>query len=706
MSQVPKHDTKSAQERLSTAIQFVSGVGPQRAELLARLELHSVRDVLFCFPRDYQDMSELRLIERLEEGQLVSVCGVIDEIDMRNSGGGKSILGILVRQGSQFLRAVWFNQPYMAEKLKHGQRVLLSGRPKLRGFRWEMTHPRVTVLAEEEEAPSGRILPVYPLTEGLNQAQMRRVVQQVVERYAELLEEVFPEPYLHDHRLLPIQRAIAQVHFPTDRALLEMARRRFIYQELLVMQLALALRRWTMVHHCRAPALPSNPKIDARIMRLFPFELTKSQRQAVAEIAGDMAHAYPMNRLLQGEVGSGKTVVAEYAMLLTVAHGHQAVLMAPTEVLARQHARTVAQALAQSRVRIALLTGGLTERIRRETMAAIAEGSVDIVVGTQAVLNENVRFARLGLIVIDEQHKFGVKQRAALRQSDFDPHYLVMTATPIPRTVAMTLFGDLDISTLRDPPPGRQAVHTYLAEDEKRGQWWDFFRRKLGEGRQGFVVAPLVDESDILSTAKSVSTASAEQLFEQLSNGELEAFRVDILHGRMSPDEKDDALEKFRRGETQVLVATSVIEVGVDIPNATLMTIEGAERFGLAQLHQLRGRVSRGPHPGFVCLFSGLPSDEARERLESFCRTSDGFELAELDFQLRGPGDLLGSRQHGMPPLRIADLVRDAEVVREARGDAHALVSADPELQDPAWARIRRMVLVRYGEVMALGDVG
>jgi ATP-dependent DNA helicase RecG len=583
----------------------------------------------------------------------------------------------------------------------------------------------VTWLGDDEEPPAGKIVPVYPLTEGLSQPQMRRIVEGVVEQFGDAVEEVFPESYLTEHGLLPIREALPLLHAPPDRTLLDLARRRFIYQELFVMQLALAWRRWKMVHERRAPSLPTNAKIDARIIRLFPFELTAGQTQAIAEIAADMVQPYPMNRLLLGEVGSGKTVVAEYAMLLAVANGHQAVLMAPTEVLARQHSRTVAKALAESRVRIALLTGGLTPALRRETLAAVAEGRVDILIGTHAVLGDDVTFARLGLVVIDEQHKFGVRQRATLRQATptaissgqaidstvetspagaatvaCDPHYLVMTATPIPRTVSMTLFGDLDVSTLRDLPPGRQPIHTYLADDGRRAKWWEFYRSKLREGRQGFVVAPLVDESE------NLVSANAEQLFESLSNGELEAFRVDLLHGRQSPEEKDAALERFRRGETQVLVSTLVIEVGVDVPNATLMTVEGADRFGLAQLHQLRGRVSRGTHPGYVCLFPQSAGEAVRQRLEQFCNTTNGFDIAELDFQIRGPGDLLGSKQHGLPPLRIANLLRDYDVLIEARRDAQAVMQADPELGHPIWARMRKMLLRRYGEVMELGDVG
>jgi ATP-dependent DNA helicase RecG len=592
----------------------------------------------------------------------------------------------------------------MREKLAEGRRIMVSGEPVLEGMRWEMRHPRIELLADDEDAPAGRILPVYSLTEGIVQSQMRRIVSGVVESHAELVEDVFPEEFLAAHQLWPMKQALPQIHGPDSPASLEQAKRRFIYQELLVLQLALAIRKWRLGHQRQAPPLATNAKIDARITRLFPFELTAAQRQAVDEIAGDMARPFPMNRMLQGDVGSGKTVVAMYAMLLAVAHGHQAALMAPTEILARQHIETLSRALAASKVRLALLTGSLTPAESRETLEKIAAGEVDIVVGTHAVTHavskSGVEFQKLGLVVIDEQHKFGVRQRAALKQAGIDPHYLVMTATPIPRTVGMTLFGDLDVSTLRESPPGRQVVHTYLASDEQRMRWWHFFRTKLDEGRQGFVITPLVEDSE------AVEAANVQQTFEVLSRGELANYRVGMLHGRMTPAEKEGAMQAFRSGRTQALVATSVVEVGIDVPNATLMTIEGGERFGLAQLHQLRGRISRGAHPGYLCVFAIGASDEAQARLEAFTKTSDGFELAEIDFQLRGPGDLFGTKQHGLAPLRIADLRRDAAIVDEARRDAQELISADPELQNLAFARLRRMVFHRYGEALELGDVG
>ena len=695
---------KSSADHLATPVQYLKGVGPERAALLAKLDLHYARDLLFFFPRAYQDMSELKDIDQLEEGKLASVCGVVEEVDLRNTGLGKSLLGVLIRQETKYLRLLYFNQPWRRQTFNPGQRVLVSGEPKLQGLRWEMAHPTVEFLAADEDAPAGRILPVYSLTEGLNQPTMRRIVQGVVESHTQYVDEVFPDDLLDAHRLWPIRAALPQVHMPENQASLAEALRRFIYQELFVLQLALAMKKWRLDNRQSAPPLPVDARIDARITRLFPFELTAGQRQAIDEIARDMAQSRPMNRLFQGDVGSGKTVVAMYAMLLAVAHGHQAALMAPTEVLARQHLRTLSTALAASKVRLGLLTGSQSPAERKELLENIAQGKVDIVIGTHAVTHavakSGVEFAKLGLVVIDEQHKFGVRQRAALKKAGLDPHYLVMTATPIPRTMAMTLFGDLEVSTLRDAPPGRQKIYTYQATDVQRARWWQFFRKKLDEGRQGFVIVPLVDE------AETKEAANVQQTLEALSRGELANYRLGMLHGRLTPPEKEAAMLAFARGQTQVLVATSVIEVGIDVPNATLMTIEGGEWFGLAQLHQLRGRVSRGTHPGYVCVFASPATDDAVQRMDAFTRTTDGFELAEIDFQLRGPGDLFGTRQHGLPPLRIADMQRDASVLEEARPAAQALIAADPELSNPAYARLKRMVLVRYGEALDLGDVG
>lgn len=682
---------------LQAPLQFIKGVGPDRAKLFERLDLHSAQDVLFFFPRDYVDLSERRQLSELEEGTAASIVAEVEDFELREVGSGRTVLGVVFRQDDLRCRGVWFNQPFMANRFRRGDQVVVSGAPKRRGISWEFVHPRVTRV-DDAQTTVGEILPVYSLTEKLKQHQIRKVVANVIADYVELVPEVFPQKLLTQRSLLPIVETLKQVHCPTSQVELERARFRLVYQELLVMQLALAMRQAQLTSRQSAIPMKNSSRIDARIRRLFPFELTDDQNQAIQQISADLAESMPMNRLLQGDVGTGKTAVAAYAMLLTVAHKAQAVLMAPTEVLARQHCATLQRLLEKSSVRIGYLSGSSTAKQKRVVLDQVAAGQIDLLVGTQAVIQQTVEFHQLGLVIIDEQHKFGVIQRASLRQGKNDPHYLVMTATPIPRTIAMTMFGDLDVSVIRSSPPGRQPVHTYLGEESRREQWWDFFRRKLREGQQGFVISPVVNVDDD-------ETTSAEAALENLANGELAEFRIDLLHGKMKSAEKLEAMRIFEAGETQVLVATSVVEVGIDVPNANLMTIEHGERFGLSQLHQLRGRVGRGAYPGYVCVFASTDSDDSRERLEAFAATRDGFELAEVDFRLRGPGELFGTRQHGLPPLMVADLRRDENILQLARSDAQQIIEDDPGMAAEQWHRLRKMVLKRYGKRMSLGDV-
>ena len=697
-------NTEFEPDPLKKPVMYLKGVGPQRAELLHHLGFHKAADLLFNFPRDYLDMSEKRTPDQLQVGQLQSVEGVIEEWERRNTSRGE-MLSMTIECGEKYLKGIWFKMPYMIRDFAKGRRVMMTGKPKFDYPFWIMMHPQLTYLTdaegEDNDVEIEPLLPVYSLTEGLKQHHLRKIMRELLPTTVPLLEEVFPVQYLQTHRLLSIAEAVRNIHFPADMEKKEAAKRRFVYQELFVMQLALASRRLQHRTRFKSVPLPVDEKVNARIRQRFPFALTKVQDRAIKEICNDMSKPIPMNRLLQGDVGSGKTVVALYAMLVAVANGHQAVFMSPTEVLARQHCRTIERMLEGSQVKIAQLFGGQKTGERAMVLQNISCGAAQIIIGTQAIIQNEIPFQKLGLVVIDEQHKFGVRQRAALKSGEtIDPHYLVMTATPIPRSVAMTLFGDLDVSVLDAMPPGRQKVHTYFSPPEQRPQWFDFVARKIAEGQQGFVVVPAVEESEL------ADVKNLQEVYQKLVSGPFKDFKVGMIHGRMSSEEKDRIMFDFRTGITQLLVATTVIEVGVDVPNANLLTIESGERFGLSQLHQLRGRIGRGKQQGFCTVFANAQSEESIKRLKAFVSTTNGFKLAEKDFEIRGSGDLFGTQQHGLPPLLIADLIRDRDILTEARRDAEELIQADPGLALPEHAKLRRQMLRRYGAVLDLGDVG
>ncbi|TWU03583.1 ATP-dependent DNA helicase RecG [Neorhodopirellula pilleata] len=709
---------------LSTTLKAMPGIGWSRADRFARLGLRKTQDVLFFFPRDHQFPPPPTRVDELREGQPATLIGRITECELASRSPGKSVFGAIVENESGAVRLLFFNQPFRADQLKFGVAVRLSGAPKLAGLRWEFTHPKYEILDDEEFASAhehqGEILPVYPLTEGVKEYELRQLTRTVCNEVADQVKEVMPEPLriaiadalknagMDIGDILPsISQTLRSIHCPASEQTLNAAKMRLVFQELFVMQLALAMRRQTLTGRLRAPPMTCSPQIKQRILRRFPFELTGDQLRVIETVASEMQRQFPMNRLLQGDVGSGKTVVAIFAMMMAVACGHQATIMVPTEVLARQHFRTLTTILADSQVKVGLLCGSLSASQRRETLRSIASGEINLIVGTQALIFD-IEFHSLGLCVIDEQHKFGVKQRVRLRLGGIDPHYLVMSATPIPRSVAMTQFGDVDLSTLREKPSGRGEVHTYLASDGWKNRWWEFIRQRVAEGRQVYVVAPRVgDESETPETAPEdvEDVTSVNRVYEQLSHEVFPELRVELLHGRMKPEAKQAVMDRFAEGEIDILVTTTVIEVGVDVANATVMTILGGNRFGLAQLHQLRGRVSRGVHAGHVCVFTdGERSPEDSERLKVFEQTSDGFELAEADFRLRGPGDLLGQKQSGLPPLRIADLSRDVEVLKVAREMAQELIDEDPIMDAPELAMLKEQVLRRYGERLDLGD--
>lgn len=694
-------DPKQDRSNLEIPLQFFPGIGPDRAVMLERLGIRRPIDLLFFFPRGYQDVVEVRSASELVADVRSSVQGLIEAIDFRQYEDGRSALGVLLDTGKGFVRCVWYNQPYRKEVLARGMRLVATGIPKPTGVSWEIRHPEIQILQADTEMTKAVPLPIYPLTEGLQQRNMQKIVDKALEKLLQSVNEVLPESFRTQHGLLDIQTALKQIHQPENMNQAEEARYRFIFQELFIYQLAIAIRREQIRNHLPAPSIPPSALIDSRIMKRFPFELTGDQRQAISEVGADMARTIAMNRLVQGDVGSGKTVIALYAMLLSVARGYQSALMVPTEILARQHAGRLRESLSGSEVQVELLAGSVAQRDRTEIMERIAIGTADIVVGTQALLSDQVAFAKLGLVVIDEQHKFGVQQRAALRGSQTQPHYLVLSATPIPRTLTMTALGDLDVSILREKPAGRSHVHTYLGQPTQTDSWWEFVGKQIRKGRQAYVITARVEqESD-------EDLKGAMKAYEDLRQGALKEFSIGLLHGRMDGETKQKVLDDFNSGEIDVLVATTVVEVGIDVPNATVMTIFDADRMGLAQLHQLRGRISRGTHPGYLCAFaSGGISPLDNDRLKALAETEDGFELAERDLQLRGPGDLLGLRQHGLPPFRIADLVRDVGIVREARTLAMELIQKDPGLASQDWAQVKRQVLGKHGDMLSLGDVG
>ena len=705
---------------LATPLERLPGVGTARAEKLIRLELITASDALMHFPREYRDFSGAHSIADFREGEHASIAGDVTNVAARTTAGGRPLLTVLLACKDGHARAVWFNMPFMNRRFAAGMRVVIAGVPKKSGLIWEFSHPEVRWLTGEEQAHPSDWLAVYPLAEGVPQAVVRAAVQAAIAHAADLPAEAFPPDVLAAKSLLPIGDAFREIHCPSSRGMIDAARRRFVYQELFMLQLALRMHRDRQQVHHAAPAIDVDARLDSRIRARFPFPFTPAQRRVCGEIAADMRCPRPMNRLLQGDVGSGKTAVAIYAMLAVAATPAvaletaleplpetsqekpprlQAAIMAPTELLARQHMATLERLLAGSGVEVQLLVGGQPARERKRILARMQSGAAGIVVGTQAlVCGEAAKFRNLGLVVIDEQHRFGVLQRATLQQGETDPHVLVMTATPIPRTIAHAVYGDLDVSVLDEQPPGRQPVRTYRVGPEQLDQWWQFCCRKLAEGRQGYVVVPAVEESkrDLASIASTL---------EQLANGPLEAFRLGLVHGRMKPKEKAAIMDSFRAGGIDVLVATSVIEVGIDVPQATLMTILDADSFGLAQLHQLRGRVARGGLQG-ICGAVTASTDASIPRIDAFVATTDGFALAEQDLLLRGPGELVGTRQSGAPPMYLADLLRDASVVAEARRDALEFHGRDPTLSDPLYGRLRELILKRWGEQLGLGQVG
>jgi ATP-dependent DNA helicase RecG len=716
----------------------VKGIGPKRAAALEEIGVHSVQDLLYYFPFGYLDRSSIVKIRDLRKHvdaeKPVTVIGEVFRQELRRSRRSNRLVFFLtLKDETGTVTCVFFQGvQWYKDAFEQGELLAVSAYPDFDKLgRIQFTHPEFDRLkgAEEEDEPdwgklfnTGAIIPKYSssadLTNvGLDSRGFRRVLRNALKSHLHNAEEIIPEEIRSRSGLLPLRVALEQIHFPSQSENLAAARRRLKFDELFLLQLMLAYRKRRIGQEKKGITYTIESALARSLVEHLPFELTKAQRRVVKEIAGDMKSSKPMNRLLQGDVGSGKTIVALLAMLVAVDNGYQVAFMAPTEILAEQHFRTLAGYLEDLPVTVRLLIGGQKKKLREDILEDIRSGRANLVVGTHALIEENVTFAKLGFVVIDEQHRFGVLQRATLREKGFNPDVLVMTATPIPRTLSLTVYGDLDVSVIDEMPANRKPIKTGLRTEADKNKVYQFVRDEIARGRQVYIVFPLVEESE------KVDLKAATTEFEHLRSSTFPQERLGLIHGRMKSEEKDDIMTRFKSGEIQILVSTTVIEVGIDVPNAAIMIIENAERFGLSQLHQLRGRVGRGADQSYCILIAnygwfdehrkGLEPGEvkkeklnAQTRLETMVQTTDGFEIAEVDLRLRGPGEFFGIRQSGLPEFRIANLIEDGELIALAREEAFGLVDRDPQLRSVAHQSLRRHFEERYKDAFALGSVG
>lgn len=704
-------------DNLKTSIRYFKGVGPKKGEELSKLGISTVEDILYYLPSRYEDRSNFTAIKDLKTGEYQTIKGDIVTLGSRVAKNGMPIFQMAITDQTGFIHATWFNQPYLKDYFKRGEKVVLYGKveqydklqivqpeyeilPRLRpvGRLAAGSRQSETTAGKGDETDSvhiGRIVPIYPATSRLTQRYLRGLAFLAVSKYARHLKEKLPTYILAREKLVDVKFAAQNIHFPVSFANLEKAYRRIVFEEFFMLQLALAIKKKNSSRDGEGLSHDIRGAVSESFRGMLKFELTDAQKKAVADIERDMSSGQPMNRLLEGDVGSGKTVVAAYALALTAQNGFQGALMAPTEVLARQHFIVLSELLMPLGISVALLIGGIDPKAKRAVYSDIKEGKVNIVVGTHAVIQAAAEFKKLGLAVIDEQHKFGVTQRSILKQKGVNPHILVMTATPIPRTLAMTVYGDLDISIIRELPKGRGAIATYWVEDEKRKKVYDFIREEIGKGRQAYVICPLIDSSAQSSKLKAQSVI---EMFGKLKNEVFPEFDVGLLHGRMDSKEKEKVMKDFKKARTKILVSTIVIEVGIDIPNASVMLVENAERFGLAQLHQLRGRIGRGEHESYCILLANPGTDEAKERLKTIEGTLDGFEIAEADLALRGPGEFFGTRQHGLPEIRFGNIVKDLDIMEIARREAFGLVAKDPALTEERHRLLKESLKSRFAD--------
>jgi ATP-dependent DNA helicase RecG len=687
---------------LATPLQYLKGVGPERAKLLARKRLATAEDALFFLPIRHEDRTRLTPLRAIRVGEVVTCAGTVAGISPPPPGRPRAPLVLLLRDASGYGTATLFGRGWLIRVLQRGHRLILHGKGArfkdkvtLQVQDWELVESD-----DDEPIHAGALVPVYSSTEGLPQRALRSLLWRLVESHAADVAETLPDELRRRRDLPALTEAIRGAHFPQSEVQRQTALRRLAFEDFLLLQLGLAILR-ARTTRARGIAMSPPGALVTRLRAALPWPLTGAQERVWEEIRRDMAAPFPMHRLLQGDVGAGKTIVAAMAVLTAVEAGHQAAVMAPTEILAEQHFMTLSQLLEPLGVPVILLTSAVKTRERATRRAALAAGEVGCAIGTHALVQERVEFRRLGLVVVDEQHRFGVAQRARLKAKGEHPDVLVMTATPIPRTLALTVYGDLDVSVLDELPPGRRPVVTVARTEGRRPQIYAFLREQVAAARQVYVVYPLIEESEAIDL--KAATDMAARLQKEVFPDRV----VGLLHGRLPFEDKESIMRRFKAGEIHVLVSTTVIEVGIDVPNASVMLIEHAERFGLSQLHQLRGRVGRGPWKSYcILLTAGKLGEEAERRVQAMTETNDGFRIAETDLQLRGPGEFFGTRQSGLPEFRVADLLRDAALLEQARRDALAIVAADPELRAPAHRGLRGALLARWRGKLALASVG
>lgn len=669
---------------LQTDVRYIKGIGEARAKALSKLGIGTLQDLIGYFPRRYEDRTMTRSIRELEIGETVCVRAMIAQDPTANRiSGGRTVVKARAVDDSGALDLTFFNQEYRKNSLHRGETYIFCGKVEGNLLTRRMINPIVE--QEGQQVLTGHIVPIYPLTAGVSQNLLYKSVGQGLTACRHLLADCLPDAVRQAHSLCHSGYAYENIHFPADAEALNLARRRMVFDELFILSCGLQMLRSRRTD-------VAGPACAAADMEEFygalPFSLTNAQRRAITEAVTDMESGRPMNRLCQGDVGSGKTMVAAGCVWFAARSGWQSALMAPTEILARQHYENLTPLFEKFGLRCALLTGSTKARERREILENLALGEIDLCIGTHALLTEDVSYARLGLVITDEQHRFGVNQRAALGQKAENPHMLVLSATPIPRTLALIIYGDLDVSVMNELPPGRQKVDTFAVDERYRQRINKFIRKQVEAGHQVFIVCPLVGQEDQLPDERKAAAAYAKTLRETV----FPDLRVCLLHGKMKPKEKEKVMEDFAAGNGDILVATTVVEVGVDVPNATCMVVENAERFGLSQLHQLRGRVGRGQAKSYCILLSEHPSEETKRRLKVMTKTNDGFEISREDLALRGPGDFFGQRQHGLPALKIADLSCDMALLDEAQQAAKAWMAQDPELEKPESGALRARI--------------